>query len=295
MAEERSIIESDPWLESPAGRYVLAWEQAQLDRLVSDIFGFHALQLGWPAVQALRSNRMPHRWLLSDQAQAGGVSPLALPLLVENNTSLVPAQPLPLSVVAEYEALPFPANSLDLVVLPHTLEQASDAHQTLREVERVLMPEGKVVVSGFNAASLWGVRRHASELAARMGCTNSRPASLPILPEGSELLGWRRLRDWLRLLGFEVEGGCFGCYRPPLRSQAWLDRWDWMESAGQRWWPVLGGMYVMVATKRVPAMRLVGKLKRTRVTGPAAPAVVANRTRSTGEPLAPKIYNDSAS
>jgi SAM-dependent methyltransferase len=279
MVQERLIIESDPWLESPAGRYVLAWEQAQLDRLVSDIFGFHAVQLGWPAVQGLRSNRMPHRWLLTESRQAGAVSPVQMP----SKPSLNPLQSPPLSVMAEYEALPFPANSLDLVVLPHTLEQARDAHQTLREVERVLVPEGKVVITGFNALSLWGLRWQAGEWAARMGWSSRRPVSLPILPEGSELLGWRRQRDWLRLLGFEVEGGGFGCYRPPLRSQAWLDRWAWAESAGQRWWPVLGGLYVMVATKRVRGMRLVGKLKRARATAPAAPAVVANGASSTSE------------
>ena len=68
------IIENPTWLKSPAGRYLLAWEQAQLDRVVADIFGFHALQLGRPALDALRANRMPHRWMLNDAplpSQAG--------------------------------------------------------------------------------------------------------------------------------------------------------------------------------------------------------------------------------
>lgn len=276
MAQERQIIESDPWLDSPAGRYVLAWEQAQLDHVVSDLFGFHAVQLGWPLVQALRCNRMPHRWLMTDRAQAASVPRPVVP------APDGAASQLRLSVLTDYEALPFPANSLDLVVLPHTLELADDPHQTLREVERVLMPEGKVVITGFNPASLWGLRRRRDALAARMGWAGRRPSSMPALPEGSELLGWRRLRDWLRLLNFDVEGGGHGCYRPPLRTQAWLDRWEWAESAGARWWPVFGGMYLMVATKRVRGMRLVGKLKRARATAPAAPAVVANGARSTG-------------
>lgn len=285
MAQERQIIESDPWLESPAGRYVLSWEQAQLDHVVSDVFGFHAVQLGWPLVQALRCNRMPHRWLATDRPHVDAVS-AALPLLADGELAEASAHPVPLSLLTEYEALPFPSSSLDLVVLPHTLELASDAHETLREVERVLVPEGKVIVTGFNPSSLWGLQRRREHLCRRMGWGMDRASMLPALPEASELLGWRRLRDWLRLLGFEVEGGTYGCYCPPLRTQAWLDRWDWSETAGRRWWPVFGGMYMMVATKRVRGMRLVGKLKRARP-ATAAPAVVANGARSTSEPMAP--------
>ena len=51
------------WFDSPAGRYLLGWEQAAFDESVADIFGYHAIQLGLPAVEALRANRMPHRWL----------------------------------------------------------------------------------------------------------------------------------------------------------------------------------------------------------------------------------------
>jgi len=284
MAQEPQIIEIDPWLESPAGRYVLSWEQAQLDHVVSDVFGFHAVQLGWPLVQALRCNRMPHRWLLTDRHHADPVAPV-LPIMAAGEPAEPVVQAVPLSVLAEYEALPFPSNSLDLVVLPHTLELAEDPHQTLREVERVLMPEGRVIVTGFNPASLWGLQLRREQLGKRLGWRGGDTlSSLPVLPEDAELLGWRRLRDWLRLLGFEVEGGSYGCYRPPLRSQTWLDRWDWTETAGRRWWPVLGGMYLMVATKRVRGMRLVGKLKRARP-APAAPAVIANGARSTGETM----------
>ena len=54
------------WLDTPPGQYLLDWEQAQLDRVVADLFGFHALQLGLPELEALRANRMPHRWLASE-------------------------------------------------------------------------------------------------------------------------------------------------------------------------------------------------------------------------------------
>lgn len=260
-----------PWLKAPAGRYLLAWEQRQLDRVVADIFGYHAVQVGWPMVQALRSSRISHRWLLNDGELDAGL--LFNPDLVQDDDSGLSGGDgaLPVSVLADYDALPFPSNSLDLVVLPHTLEMTSDAHHTLREVERVLMPEGRVVIVGFNPASLWGLCQRLDTIGQRVGMTS------PVMSETGEFIGWRRLRDWLRLLGFEIEAGHFGCYRPPFASQGWLDRSAWWDQAGERWWPVFGSVYMLVAVKRVRAMRLLGpEWKRKRRTS-GAPAVVAQR------------------
>jgi hypothetical protein len=97
------------------------------------------------------------------------------------------------------------------------------------------------------------------------------------LPRAGEFIGYWRLRDWLRLLSFEVEGGRFGCYAPPLTSQAWLARFDWMDRVGDRWWPVLGAVYSLVVVKRVRGMRLVGLVRDVPRRAAAAPAIVANR------------------
>ena len=142
-------------------------------------------------------------------------------------------------------------------MLPHALELARDPHQTLREVERVLVPEGRVVIVGFNPASLWGAAPAAGPAAPRPRL--GRGALF--LPRAGEFIGYWRLRDWLRLLSFEVERGRFGCYRPPVRSQRWLDRFAWMEATGDRWWPVFGAVYFLVAVKRVRGMRLVGLVR----------------------------------
>ena len=68
---ERAIIGLSDWLKTPAGRYVLQWEQSHLDGAVADLFGFHALQLGLPELDALRANRMPHRWVASESPVPG--------------------------------------------------------------------------------------------------------------------------------------------------------------------------------------------------------------------------------
>lgn len=239
-----------------------------MDQAVADIFGFHALQLGLPELDALRANRMAHRWVALDHAYSSwheaSVSRRARP------PKAAPAEAdVPIALRCDFDALPFPNNSLDLVVLPHALELARDPHRTLREVERVLMPDGRVVIVGFNPASLWGLWQRFG----RWGMDSAW-----VLPQG-EFIGYRRLRDWLQLLGMELESACFGCYRPAWRSQRWLDRVSWLEATGERWWPVLGGVYFVVAVKRVRGMRLVGKLRKTKAKAHPAPAVVTNKHR----------------
>jgi hypothetical protein len=104
--------------------------------------------------------------------------------------------------------------------------------------------------------------------------------SLPLfLPSEADFIGYRRLRDWLRLLSFEVEAGRFGCYRPPVHTERWLARYQWTEELGGRWWPVLGAVYSLTAVKRVRGMRLVGLVRNERSKAKAAPAVVAQRRR----------------
>ena len=271
MRRESEIIELAHWLSTPAGRYLLDWEQQQIDACVTDVFGFHALQVGLPQLDALRANRMPHRWLSTDAAWPDAHSATA-------QDASEAARTLSSSALhCDFDALPFPAASLDLVVLPHALELAHDPHRALAEVERVLVPEGRVVIAGLNPASLWGLRQRCGRL-----CRHLPGAGRDLfLPSVGEFMGYRRLRDWLRLLSFEIEGGRFGCYRPPVRTQRWLDRFAWMEATGQHWWPVFGAAYVLVAVKRVRGMRLIGLARRERSKPQPSPAVVANRHRET--------------
>jgi SAM-dependent methyltransferase len=272
MTRDESIIELGSWLRTAPGQYLLGWEQDRLDHAVTDAFGFHALQLGMPELEGLRANRMPHRWVASDSLYVPDALPMPPPADALISTQSVAD---PINLHCEFDALPFPDNSIDLVVLPHSLELARDPHLTLREVERVLVPEGRIVIAGFNPASLWGLRQRAGR--ARRGVGLARDDSL-FLPRAGEFIGYWRLRDWLRLLGFEVEAGAFGCWRPPFSAQAWLDRFAWMDRLGEHWWPVLGAVYTLVAVKRVRGMRLVGLIKQESRKARAAPAVLAQRS-----------------
>jgi SAM-dependent methyltransferase len=228
---EHPIEHLSEFLRSPQGRYVVEWEQRQFDHLVADIFGYHALQLGLPEIDALRENRMPLRMCATDGA---GSSPRC-----------------PLAVLTRYDELPFDSQSIDLVVLPHILEFAAEPHQVLREVDRVLVPEGQVVIVGFNPLSLWGLR----QVLTRIGLP-------PYLPQRGQFIALPRIKDWLKLLSFDVNRGRFGCYLPWVRSERWLQRWRFMDKAGDRWWPVCGSIYMVSAIKRVRGMQMVGAVRR---------------------------------
>ena len=206
------------WLTtSELGQYLLAREQAFYDRTVADAFGFRAVQVGLPQLDFLATNRIPWKCRVG---QEPGADVRCLP-----------------------EQLPFESRSLDLVVLPHILDFSTHPHQVLREAERVLMPEGRVVLTGFNPVSLWGVRR----------LIQGRQQA----PWNGQFLSLVRIKDWLTLLDLEPEGGGFMGYCPPFVRADWIERFRFMEEAGDRWWPLAAGVYGIQAIKRQRGMRLI--------------------------------------
>ena len=233
-ASEKSIIALDGWLKSPAGIYVRQWEQACLDELTVDIFGYNAVQVGLPQIDALAANRMPNKWQAATR-------------LSNMDELAIAAGNKQIAVALDFAELPFASQSLDLVVMPHVLEFAAEPHQVLREVERVLIPEGQLIICGFNPASLWGLRQSVRRI------TRS-----PYLPVAGEFISLPRMKDWLKLLNLGVTRSHFGCYAPPARTTQWLNRFAFMENAGKRWWPYLGAVYMVHAVKRVKGMTLIG-------------------------------------
>ena len=205
------------WFETPLGGYLVEREQRYFDNAVADIFGYNALQVGLPEIDLLRASRIPLRLRVGPDG--------------------------PVDMRADFRDLPIASNSADLVLLPHVLEFAEHPHQILREAARVLMPEAHVVISGFNPFSLWGWRR-----AVHRGAH---------FPWRGRFITLMRVKDWLALLGFEVIGGQMACYAPPSRQQKWLERFTFMEAAGERWWPIAGGVYFLQAVKRVRGVRLI--------------------------------------
>jgi len=243
---EKSIIALEGWLQTPAGVYLREWEQTCLDNLTADIFGYNAVQIGMPQIDALAASRMPYKLLADRKVRPG---------------SAIDAGLRPVSLTLDYTELPFASQSIDLVVLPHVLEFSTDPHQVLREVERVLIPEGQLIICGFNPASLWGARH----VLRRVGGTS-------FLPRTEELISMPRMKDWLKLLNMGASQSHFGCYAPACRTEKWLHRYAFMDNAGSRWWPYFGGVYIVQAIKRVKGMHLIGPAWTKKTA--SAPAVV---------------------
>jgi SAM-dependent methyltransferase len=206
------------WFQTPLGHYLLEKERAYLDEVTPDIFGFHALQLGMVDTDLLRENRITHKFRI---AESGAVD-----------------------LHADCHELPLATQSIDLVVLSHVLEFTDDPHAVLREVDRVMMPEGHLVIVGFNPWSLWGLR-------SALGFSRNQ------YPWNGSFLSLLRVKDWLALLGFDVSAGRLIAYAPPFDSEPWRRRFGFMEPAGDRWWAVGGAVYMLQAIKRVRGMRLI--------------------------------------
>ncbi|MEX0958020.1 MAG: methyltransferase domain-containing protein [Burkholderiales bacterium] len=234
------------WFRTPLGAYLLETELRFFDQEVADVFGFNALQLGLPEFDFLRANRMPYHCATAP----GGAGAFR----------------------SDLHALPVQTGVADLVILPHTLEFSENPHQVLREVSRVLMPEGHVVVSAFNPWSLWGMRRLVSGGAG--------------YPWRGQFINLPRMKDWMALLGFEVAAGRMACYVPPLAHEKWRNRFEFMEKCGDRWWPFAGGVYLLHGIKRVPGMRLITPKWRSAAARKKALAAVPQRRRHTDESMA---------
>jgi len=236
---ESSIDELGAWFQTPLGQCLLAQERDYYDRVVADIFGYNALQCGLAEIDLLASSRIPSRWCI------GSAGPIALR--------------------ADFRDLPIAANSIDLVVLPHVLEFSDDPHQILREVVRILVPEGQVVISGFNPWSLLGLKRLS-------------PRHRAEVPWRGHFITLPRLKDWLSLLSFDMVGGRMHGYSPPFAQERWLRRFSFMDSAGDRWWPFAGGVYLIQAIKRVRGMRVLTPTWRPAI-APTGNVVALRRVR----------------
>lgn len=221
------------WFDGPLGRHVLGEEAALAPRVLDDVFGFELLQVGgWgPARHLLDGARTQHTTLLAPEPAPG------------------------VTLCAPPTALPFAADSIDAVLLPHTLELVEDPYAVLREAERVLCAEGCLMICGFNPWSGWGVRRLFAQRLRR-----------PPFPPGiRRLLAERRLRDWMALLDFEVNAvhGYLGAL--PLAARQRAADPGAQDAPPRRRRPALtSGAYLLKARKRVQTLTLIRPKRRAR-------------------------------
>lgn len=212
------------WCETPLGQALMQREQALLRQLLSGLFGYHLLQLGQSGCELLSESRIPHRMVMLDE-HASGVDEMEGVEYLRG----------------EAERLPIASDSIDAVLLPHRLEYERHPHQLLREVERVLIPEGHLLLTCFNPLSQFGLRR------LLQGWRDDAPWS-------GHFYTPMRIKDWLSLLGFDTVRLQYYFFRPPLQHQAVMQRLSRMEGWGERYCAPLGGGYLLLAKKRVATL-----------------------------------------
>ena len=205
------------WLSSIPGSLLLEQELDCLEQLLGELFGYYLLQLGYPSGRPglLVGSRIRHHVILDPLGRSPEVH-----------------------MIGDPARLPVASDSVDVVLLQHVLDFAAQPHQVLREAERVLIPEGRLLLLGFDPWGLWGLWRRMRRPFGR-------------LPWDAGEISQRRARDWLSLLGFDVESSRSLMARPPLTSSRLMQRMAFLERLGS---PLLGNVYVIQAVKRVSTL-----------------------------------------
>lgn len=217
------------WFDTPLGRSLQAFEVNRLREVLPKLYGTVAVQIGRVGkLDVMDACVTPTRIVLDV---------CATPAAPEGGNANGGRG----DCVGTAGALPFESGSVDVALLPHTLDFCREPHQALREIDRVLAPEGHAVILGFNPLSFWGLRR----------LFTPRPLSAPWC---ANFLRLARVKDWLRLFDFELTHGSMLYYRPPLQRGAIMDQLHFLDMMGDRWWPMMAATYLLVAKKRVVGM-----------------------------------------
>jgi len=208
-------INLSQWYQSPLGQHLLQQLAQPMDSILSTCFGYYALHIGCENLSSdvLRNSRIKHVFRLGSDATQ-------------------------VDAVVEKQALPIAADSTDLVVLMHALSQSQDPHAILREVNRVLIPDGKLILIDFNPLSLWGVR-------------HSLQGWLDDAPWAGHYYSARRLQDWLRLLGFEMLQHTRSGHILPLQHQNRVTQSRLFNKFTQRWANFSAALNIMVFEKKI--------------------------------------------
>ncbi|HIO92229.1 MAG TPA: class I SAM-dependent methyltransferase [Leucothrix mucor] len=217
-AKDINIKDCALWYESLAGQQALLSLDDYISEYLSEIFGYYCLNIG------VLSGR---KEFLKDSRISAGFS-----IGADDNCN---------DLIAKPEQLPIAADNVDLVIASHVLECSQNPHQVLREIDRVLVPEGHCILIGFNPYTSLGVKRFLKSSRKKDTRYRTRSAS--------------HVRDWFSLLGFETLEVNYIGFRPSLKNEKIFKSMAWMEKWGEKIWPLLGSLYIIHAKKQVVSMR----------------------------------------
>jgi SAM-dependent methyltransferase len=206
----RKLEQPNSWEQLKNGQWVSETIQMRLDEWCPKLFGYHMLKLGGLSCELSTTNcNIQHQVLLDIE------------------------HPLH-NVIADAYDLPFHEKSFDAVLMAHQLDYSNDPHRLLREIDRVTVDDGYLILTGFNPISAIGV-------------SSLMPWRKNNLPWSGRMFTPNRIRDWLGLLNYQVVHS--DCYTllPFGRSRPLL---TWTENVLSNWASPFGCLYFIVARKR---------------------------------------------
>lgn len=222
----------ESFLESPAGRTVVAWEEGACSRFLSGKTGHRALQVGLGALNPFAASPITHRILIDD---------FVCPKCRDDDFRV--------RVIAEAAKLPLENDCCDVVVLAHVFDRhPQELSAVLNEASRVLAPNGILVTLFFNPMGGWTL------------CEKVLPAR-KILPDGAAGVSVPAVKSHIQNAGLTLEGGNFGVYAiNPHKNPSNVRLPSWIDKAGDRWWPTLSNVILLSARKVDVKASLVGKV-----------------------------------
>lgn len=233
---DERLPKMDQWVFQPHGRYLLSAERDALATVLPKLFGYYLLQLGGPV-----------DFDLTDSSAID----TKIRLTIDESPGFDGA-----SVRGQPNALPFQPDSIDVVLMPHVLDYLTQPEHILKSVYDVLLPEGTVIILGINPMSLWGL--------AKMCVSNS------LVYRRAQLHTKSRVIRLLKAQGFQIIKRKTTCFRWPSSTEKALKRNVIMEPFGQLITPTFGGVYMIVARKRVEKMITIQSDLELRVINKAA-------------------------
>lgn len=211
------------WYETALGQALFEAEKRELEAVLPNIFGYHLLQLGeYHPSSYLPSSSIRHQ-------------------IITDVCSVSSAHDCKLNVQMNSDNLAVASDSVDAVILPHTLDVDMNPQQVLRETDRVLVPEGRAIILNFNPWSSWGLRRIPSVFNGKV-------------PYSLHFFSPMRIKDWLTLLGFEIETVKTLFYQLPVSNPTVLNKLSFLDPLGAKLWPAFGSVYLIVARKQVSTL-----------------------------------------
>ena len=219
------------WFQSKAGQVLFNHEQQLVDQALDNKFGYYLVQLGCVSQQSLVQNSRVSSKLLVDE---------------HSSTHWLQTQGVKW-VQAEFDFLPIARDSVDVVLLPHTLETVDDPYYLLRQVDQMLLPEGHVVLTGFNLIGCLPLRFSYFSKRGEFGKARLRRAS--------------KIKEWLEVLGYEVGTVRYTpvmCFAATEKYRRWAKVIEKVERSLSHIGLNFGNVYCLIAKKKVDAPTLVG-------------------------------------